>query len=187
MDTQKVMVGEYLGTIEEFMPGEGTYSEDGKIYSAVIGYKDVDPSKHVAAVHGMKLPSLKIGQMVFGEVAGFRTNMVTVIAGKILGQKGVIDEKTTIYVSNIADSYVDKPEDYFGIGDIVKVKIIKMDANLIDVSTKGNELGVVKAYCKNCRHAMVISKKQPDKLQCPSCNRIEKRKMASDYGNVSEY
>jgi exosome complex component CSL4 len=187
MDKQKVMVGEYLGTIEEFMPGEGTYSEDGKIYSAIIGYKDVDPGKHVAAVRGKTLPSMMIGQTVFGEVCGFKTNMVTIIAGKIVGQKGVIDEKTTLYVSNIADSYIDKPEDYFGIGDIVKAKVIKMDANLVDVSTKGEDLGVVKAFCKNCRHPLTISKKQPDKLQCPSCSRIEKRKMAVNYGNVSEY
>ncbi|MFH0862485.1 MAG: exosome complex RNA-binding protein Csl4 [Candidatus Altiarchaeota archaeon] len=181
----KVMIGEYLGTIEEFTPGKGTYAEDGKIYAAKIGLKAVDANKHVAEVKGKDLPFIALGQTIFGEVAGFRTNMVTVIAGKIQGQKGHIDEKTTIYVSNIADSYVDKPEEFFAIGDIVKAKIIRMEGNVIDISTKG-EMGVVKAFCRNCRHPLVKSNKQPDRLECPSCRRIEKRKLAADFGNVSE-
>jgi exosome complex component CSL4 len=181
---EKVMIGEYLGTIEEFTPGKGTYAEDGKIYAAKMGTKAVDASKHVAEVKGKDLPSLSVGQVVFGEVAGFRTNMVTVIAGKIQGQKGQIDEKTTIYVSNVADAYVDKPEEFFAIGDIVKAKIIRMEGNVIDISTKG-EFGVVKAYCRNCRNPLAKSQKQADRLECPSCRRIEKRKLASDYGNVS--
>jgi exosome complex component CSL4 len=181
----KVMIGEYLGTIEEFMPGKGTYAEDGKIYAAKIGMKAVDPAKHIAEVNGKDLPELQLGQTVFGEVAGFRTNMVTVIAGKIQGQKGIIDEKTTIYVSNIADSYVEKPEEFFAIGDIVKARIIRMDGGVIDVSTKG-DLGVVKAFCRSCRHPMVISQKQKDKLECPSCSRLERRTIAADYGNVRD-
>lgn len=181
----KVMIGDYLGTIEEFMPGAGTYAEDGKIYAAKIGYKVIDPAKHVAEVKGKDLPHLELGQVVFGEVMAFRTNMVTLIAEKILGQKGFIDEKTTIYISNIADSYVEKPEEMFAIGDIVKAKIIKMDNDVVDVSTKG-DLGVVKAFCRNCRHPLAKSKKQKDRLECEFCGRIEKRKIAVDYGNVSE-
>jgi exosome complex component CSL4 len=183
--TDKVMIGEYLGTIEEFTPGKGTYAEDGKIYAAIIGNKAVDAGRHVAEVKGRELPNLALNQVIFGEVMGFRTNMVNVLAEKIQGQKGMIDEKTTIYISNIADSYVEKAEELFAIGDIVKAKIIRMENDLVDISTKG-DLGVVKAFCRNCRYPMRISTKQKDKLECPSCGRIEKRKIAADYGNVSE-
>jgi exosome complex component CSL4 len=181
----KVMIGDYMGTIEEFMPGKGTYSEDGKIYAAKIGFKAVDPAKHLAEVKGKDLPTMSVGQTVFGEVMGFRTNMVTLIVGKIQGQKGFIDEKTTIYISNVADSYVEKVEEMFAIGDIVKAKIIRMENNVVDVTTKG-DLGVVKSFCKNCRHPLVISAKQKDRLECKFCGRIDKRKIAADYGNVSE-
>ncbi|MFH1054650.1 MAG: exosome complex RNA-binding protein Csl4 [Candidatus Altiarchaeota archaeon] len=186
MADDKVMIGEYLGTIEEFMPGEGTYAEDGKIYAAKMGHKAVDPARHVAEVKGKDLPSLKVGQTVFGEVATVKTSTVTVIVGKIQAQKGIIDEKTLIYVSNISDKYVDKPEDYFAIGDIVKARVIRMDPGLIDISTKG-DFGVVKAFCKSCRHPLAKSKKHEERLECPSCGRVEKRKMAVDYGNVSEF
>jgi len=182
----KVMIGEYLGTIEEFTPGEGTYAEDGRIYAAKIGFKAVDASRHVAEVKGRSIPSLAPDQVVFGEVATLRSSMVTVIAGKIQGQKGLIDEKTTIYVSNIADGYVDKPDDLFAIGDIVKAVVIKMEPGLIDISTKG-PFGVVKAFCRRCRHALVKSDKGKDRLKCPACGHIEKRKVADDYGNVSDF
>ena len=182
----KVMIGDYLGTIEEFTPGEGTYAEDGKIYASKIGLKAVDTGKHLAEVKGKDLPSLSIGQVVFGEVMSLKTSIVIVIAGKIQGQKGLIDERTTIYVSNIADSYVEKPEDVFAIGDIVKAKVIRMEQGIVDISTKG-EFGVVKAFCRRCRKALVKSPKDQDKLKCPSCNHLEKRKIAVDYGKVSDF
>ena len=182
----RVMIGDYLGTIEEFMPGNGTYAEDGKIYAAKIGYKAVDPAKHTAEVRGKELPTLSVGQVVFGEVTGFRTNMAQLAVGKIQSQKGFMDEKAMIYVSNIADSYVDKVEDFFAIGDVVKAKIIRMEGGMIDVSTKEDNLGVVKAFCRTCRNPLMISDKQKDKLECRSCGRLEKRKIAADYGNVSE-
>jgi exosome complex component CSL4 len=182
----KVMIGEYLGTIEEFTPGEGTYAEDGKIYAAKLGFKAVDAARHVAEVKGKNLPNLAVNQTVFGEVMAFKTSMVTVMVSKIQGQKGVVDEKTAIYVSNIADSYVEKTDDYFAIGDIVKAKVIRMESGLIDISTKG-DFGVVKAFCRSCRHPLERSQKQKDKLECPFCARIEKRKIAADYGKVSDF
>jgi exosome complex component CSL4 len=182
----KVLIGDYLGTIEEFTPGAGTFSEDGKIYAAKVGVKAVDAKRHVAEVKGRSLPSLAVGQTVFGGVAALRTSMVTVIAGKIQGQKGLIDERTTIYVSNIADSYVEKPEDLFAVGDIVKAKVVRMDPGVTDISTKG-PLGVVKAFCRRCRHPLVRSDKGKDNLKCPACGNIERRKVAEDYGNVNEF
>jgi len=181
----KVMVGDYLGTIEEFMPGEGTYSEDGKIFAAKIGVKHVDPQKHTAQVVGKSIPNLKVGQTVFGEVAAIKNNNVVVIVGKIQGVKGYVDERTTIYVSNIDDKYVDKPEDLFAVGDIVKAKIIKMDSNMIDISTKG-ENGVVKAFCKRCRGSMEKVPDARDKLKCSLCRHVEKRKVSMEYANVSQ-
>lgn len=186
MTEDKVLIGDYLGTIEEFMPGEGTFAEDGKIYAAKVGVKDVDAKRHMADVKGKSLPSLSVGKVVFGQVMALKTSMVTVIVSKISGQKGFIDERTTIYVSNIADTYVEKPEDLFAIGDIVKAKVVKMDGNLIDISTKG-DFGVVKAFCRRCRHPLVKSDKEKDKLKCPGCKCTEKRKIAKDYGNVTDF
>jgi len=182
----KVMVGDYIGTIEEFMPGNGTYSDDGKIFASKVGVKVVDPSRHTAEIKGKELPRLAIDQIVFGEVVGFKTNMATVVVGKIQGQKGIIDERAFVYISNVSDSYVDRIEDFFSIGDIVKARVIRMESGMVDLSTKGQN-GVVKAFCKSCRHPLVVSQKHNDKLECTFCSRIEKRKISPDFGKVSVF
>lgn len=183
MDDDKVMIGDYIGTIEEFLPGDGTYSEDGKIFAANIGKRVVDPQKHLALVEGKTLPSLKVGQTVFGEVTTMKKNIVVVMVSKINGQKGILSEKTMIYVSNISESYVEKPEDYFAIGDIVKAKVIKIEPGMIDISTKGG-LGVVKGFCRRCRGELIPSNKFKGKMECPVCGQLEIRKVSEDYGNV---
>lgn len=183
MKGKKTMIGDYLGTIEEFVPGEGTYSDDGKIYASKMGETVLDKENHSAKIIGKSMPEVKIGQIVFGEVNGFRKNMVTVNVSKIEGIEAQIEVKTNIYVSNISDGYVDKVEELFGIGDIVKGKIIKMDRNMIDISTKG-DFGVVKAFCKRCRLSLIQSDKGEGKMECPSCGHKELRKTAKDYGNV---
>jgi exosome complex component CSL4 len=194
----EVMIGDYLGTIEEFFPGEGTYSEDGKIFAGIIGKKIVDKEKHSMRVKGNIPLELKVGHTVFGEVQGMNRNYVNVIVKKVQGYKGETEIKTGLYVSNISEGYIKEPGDVFGIGDIVKGKIIKIYNELIDVSTKGAEFGVVKAFCKRCRNP--LKKKSEIKrmermrgdndnnsrLVCENCGRKERRKIANDYGDVKE-
>lgn len=177
------LIGDYIGTIEEYVPGDGTYAEDGKIYAATIGNVTMDKEKHIATVDGKVPAEIEVGQVVFGEVMAARKNIVSVIVSRIVGVDRELDTKTGIYVSNISDGYVEKVEDMFGIGDIVKAKVVKIASNLIDISTKG-DFGVVKAFCKRCRHPMVRSEKAKEKLECVSCGHLESRKIAADYGNV---
>ncbi len=184
MSEEVKMLGDYLGTIEEFVPGEGTYSDDGKIYASNIGKAMVDKENHIAKIDAKMPPEIKKGEVIFGDVLGVRKNTVTVIARKIQGVKGDIDAKTSIYVSNISKGYVDKPEDLFGIGDIVKGVITKMDHNLIDISTKEDNMGVVKAFCKRCRHSLDCVDAPSGKLVCPSCGHREQRKVSKDYNKV---
>ncbi|MBD3261483.1 MAG: hypothetical protein GF334_07345 [Candidatus Altiarchaeales archaeon] len=180
-----VMIGDYLGTIEEFLPGEGTFAEDGKIYAAVCGQRTLNPKNHTAEVEGKRLPKLTEGQVVFGEVMTIRKSQVTLLVSKIKGIDTLIDEKTSIYVSNIDDKYVEKPDDMFGVGDLVKAKVIKINGNLVDVSTKG-DMGVVKAFCKRCRNDLIPSKKKKGKMECVVCGHLELRKTAPDYGDIAE-
>lgn len=180
-----MLMGDCLGTIEEFMPGEGTYADDGKIYASNIGIAILDHKNHTVRIEGKIQPELKVGDIVFGEVLSVKKNIITVIVKKIMGFERILDIKTGIYVSNISDSYIDSAESMFGVGDIVKGAVIKIEASLIDLSTKGNDLGVVKAFCKRCRFPLARSEKYRGKMECLSCGHREDRKIASDYGNVA--
>ncbi len=185
MGKNKTLIGDYLGTIEEYVPGKGTYCEEGKIYASNIGEAFLDRDKHIAQVNG-KLPAeIEVGQIVFGEVVNMKRNNITVIVKKIRGVDGEVDIKTGLYVSNISDEYVEKPERLFGVGDIVKGKVIKINSGLIDLTTKG-DLGVVKAFCKRCRHPLIKSKEGKDRLMCGYCGHIGSRKLAADYGRVTD-
>jgi len=186
MENIKVMIGDYLGTIEEFLLGEGTYAENGKIFAARMGERVVDAEKHMVTIVGKKPLELQVDQVVYGEVFGVKKNSITVTIGKIQGFNEALEIQAGLYVSNISDAYVNKPEDMFGIGDIVKGKVIRIESDLIDISTKSAELGVVKAFCKRCRNPLVKSEKVKDRLLCESCGSKEERKIASDYGNVIE-
>ncbi|MEM2917964.1 MAG: exosome complex RNA-binding protein Csl4 [Candidatus Altiarchaeota archaeon] len=183
--SNKVMIGDYLGTIEEFLLGEGTYAENGEIFAARIGEKVVDKERHIVKVIGKKPVELQVGQIVFGKIIDVKKNFITVIIKKIQGFNEELDINANLYVANISDSYVNKPEDMFGIGDIIKARVIKIDIDLVDISTKG-DFGVVKAFCKKCRSQLVKSEKFKERLVCESCGSKEVRKIASDYGNVVE-
>lgn len=186
---KKTLIGEYLGTIEEFLPGEGTYAEGGKIFSSRIGKKILNKEEHLIRVEGKSPFELRVGQIVYGEVSSIRNNSVGVLIRKIQGFKDEgIEIPSSIYVSNISETYVKKPEDAFGIGDIVKGKIIKIEYDLIDITTKG-DFGVVKAFCKRCRAPLkksLTTETFKDRLICENCGHREMRKIAKDYENVTE-
>lgn len=187
-EKNECMIGDYLGTIEEFIPGAGTYAQDGKIFAARIGEKVLDREEHKIRVKGKKPLDLMKGQTVFGEVSGFKKSSVMVTVKKIQGFKEKIGINTTLYISNISKGYVKKTEDLFGLGDIIKGKIMKIENGLVDISTQDFSLGVVKAFCKRCRHPLVKPKdeKTKGKLICQNCGHEERRKIAQDYGNVRE-
>jgi len=186
MKREIVLIGDYLGTIEEFVPGKGTFAENGKIYASITGNVIIDRVNHIATVKGKIVPELEIGQIVFGEVINIKKNNITIIVKKISGYNIQLDERASLYVSNIANTYVEKPEDAFGIGDIVKARVISVNTGSIYLSTKGN-LGVVLAFCKRCRHTLRKMDKRNrygNTLICPNCSYKERRKIANDYGNV---
>jgi len=182
-----VMIGDYLGTIEEFLVGEGTYAENGKIFAARLGEKIIDKEKYLVKVIGKKPLELQVGQTIYGKVFSIKKNLLVLIIKKVQGFNEELEVQAGLFVANISDAYVKKPEDMFGIGDIVKGKIIKIDLDFVHVSTKGENFGVVKAFCRRCRTPLVRSKKVRNKLICENCGNKEIRKIAKDYGNVSKF
>ena len=82
-----------------------------------------------------------------------------------------------IHVSNVRDSYVKRLSDEFRHFDIVKARVL--DTERIRLTTAEDSLGVVKAYCSNCKGELVLEGK---KLKCPVCNMTETRKISTEYG-----
>ncbi|KAA0013349.1 RNA-binding protein [Thermoplasmatales archaeon ex4484_30] len=181
-DGSIVFPGEKVATAEEVMAGEGTYEEDGIIRASVIGKLKIDRKALKAIVQPLtSMPLLlKKGDTVICEVKQIGDAMVIVRILHVAGIKRQIagEKDGAIHISNVSQEFVEDLSKKFRIGDIVRAKIIKAEP-AIQLSTKGREFGVIKAFCTNCRNALI---RKTNTLECPVCGRKEERKVTDDYG-----
>ena len=89
-----------------------------------------------------------------------------------------------VHVSNVSKQYVESLKEGFKLTDIIRAKVIKRVENEYELSTVGPRFGVISADCPIC--GTRLERKGRDLLNCPFCGKKEKRKLASDYGNIDE-
>jgi len=178
-----VLPGEKLSTSEELLSGDGTYEEDGIIRAARIGNYVVDEKNRKAIVKpSTSVPVLlKKGDVVLSEVRMIRSSMVIADVKHVIGKKRQIsgDTNGTLRVSEISKGYVKDPSDVFSVGDIFRAKVTQVKPN-IQLDTKDNNFGVIKAHCFKCRNPLI---KKDKILECKNCGNKESRLTASDFGN----
>jgi exosome complex component CSL4 len=180
--TDIVVPGDLIGASEEYLAEEGTYEERGKIFAAITGKVEINKEdRTVRVLPVMKTPPvLKVGDIVVGRVVDLKNAVVLVDIARIKGQENreiANADQGAIHISNVKDSYVSKLDTEFNQQDIIKAKVI--DEKSLRLSTVEKDLGVVKALCARCRTPLV---RKQHKLECPSCERIETRKISEDYG-----
>ncbi|HEV2520474.1 MAG TPA: exosome complex RNA-binding protein Csl4 [Thermoplasmata archaeon] len=178
-----VLPGELLGTAEEFVPGRGTYEDNGRIYAALLGHPKVDPSDRAIRVDALNaIPNLTENDTVYGRVDEIKAAMaiVTIVAAAPSGRGVPGNPEGTIHISKAKDGYTETLADEFAPGDVVLAKLIQHRPT-IKLTTAPSFLGVVAARCQLC-HALLA--KHGHQLECPRCGHQERRKMAADYGQV---
>ncbi|MDF2955227.1 exosome complex RNA-binding protein Csl4 [Candidatus Alkanophaga liquidiphilum] len=183
METKNLVVpGDFLGTSEEFIVGDGVYDERGKIYAAVVGEVKIE-DKRISVVPRVGTPPLpRAGDIVIGRVEDVKENVVVVSIACIQGCENrsvATSERGIIHISNIKNSYVTNLQQEFAHEDIVRAKVI--DAKALRLSTEQRNLGVIKAICGRCKSSLV---RRGNVLFCETCRKVEMRKIADDYGKV---
>ncbi|MDK2891734.1 exosome complex RNA-binding protein Csl4 [Methanohalophilus sp.] len=178
-----VLPGEVVGITEEFKGGDGTYTVRGDILASRIGTVQINRKKREVSVKPASgiPPVVKKGDIVVGMIINLRDSMalVKIAAIKGYGEREIKDPGiAAIHISNIRDSYVKNIADEFGLGDIVKAKVI--DIENMRLSTAEKDLGVMSAMCPRCGTVM---QKDERRLKCPACGNVEKRNLSSDYGS----
>jgi len=178
-----VLPGDLLAMAEEFIPGEGTYEEGGGIYSSRIGIVLLDARTKKASVHPKTRipPVLKRGSVIIGRVEKIGEQWVEVEIGALRGSENrqpPIPDLGSIHVSDVRREYVKDIKDQFRPGDIVRAKVVNPKRRPIQLSTEGENLGVILATCSNCRTPL---ERDGMRLVCPNCGHIETRKIADDY------
>ncbi len=178
-----VVPGDVLGTAEEFVPGRGTYENNGRIYAALLGHARIDPKSRsvtVRAVHGV--PELNEGDLVLGRVEELKSAMaiVSVLASSPSGRTVPGNPEGTIHVSKVKDGYTESLGQEFAAGDVVLARVLQSRPG-VKLTTAAPQLGVVAARCQRC-HALLGFEAHRKELLCPRCGNREQRKIARDYG-----
>jgi len=178
---QFVLPGERLGVIEEFIADAGTYVKDGVIYSKVVGRALLDfPNKRVSVyslVRGVTVP--KIGSIVVGQVANVQKQNAFVHMYEIDKTQLSGFFSGILHISDVQLRYVDSMFSVCNPGDIIRAKVISEKNGTYHLSTKDRNLGVVYAFCSQCGYMLELRRQR---MCCPRCGKIEKRKTALDYG-----
>jgi len=178
---QFVVPGQKLGVIEEFIPNSGTFVENGVIRSKNVGYMLMDfANKKVSvypAARNLNVP--RVGSIIVGNTTGVQSSLA-IIRIKKVGSKIISGYFTgVIHISDVSFRYTDSMFESFKLGDLVRAKVISDKNHTYHLSTKGEKLGVVLAYCSQCGNVLSLKGRG---LRCEACGNVERRKIASDYG-----
>ncbi len=178
-----VVPGDFLATTEEFVPSEGAYEERGKIYSSCTGVVLVDvQTKHISVFsRTLGPPALERGDMVVGRIEEVRDQSANVYIGVLRGREDrelPLPNMGTIHVSQVHTAYVKEMRHQFKPGDIVRAQVLNARREPVQLSTAGDDIGVIVAACSRCR---TLLEREDSKLRCPECGNLEFRKLASDY------
>jgi exosome complex component CSL4 len=187
-DGDIIITGDYLGVVEEFLPDkQSTFTKEGKIYATKTGLITVDNKERKIEIstHQEKdRKVVKIGDTVIGVILFLRLYSVGIsfytINKKIHFNSSYFGN---IHVSQISNKYVEKIHDAFQITDIVRARVVQQEINEYKLSTTGKHLGVIYADCSIC--GVPLTKIGYNKLKCERCGNVESRKLATDYGNVT--
>ncbi|RLG71514.1 MAG: RNA-binding protein [Methanobacteriota archaeon] len=180
-----VLPGDFIGVSEEFIPGEGTYEEDGMIHSSIIGILILDEKRGVVSVFPKTSvpPTPQRGNVVVGQVVNNKGQMVVLDLIRLHGieeRPFPIPIQGSIHISKISSGYTQDITREYKIGDIVRAKVISHHTSPIQLSTIDPDLGVIKANCSSCRTPL---KRERNHLLCPNCGNRETRKLSTIYGS----
>ncbi|MFX0068666.1 MAG: exosome complex RNA-binding protein Csl4 [Candidatus Hodarchaeota archaeon] len=175
-----VLPGDKLGVIEEFVPGSGTYQEDGVIYAAAVGTILIDIKKKKVIVSPYVKPILpRKGDIVLGLIEAVEGKRAYVTIAMIGEEALPYPFSGIIFVRQATGRFLETIYEAFAPGDIVKAVITDEENGMYKLSTADEDLGVTQAFCSKCGAEIV---KKQKRLKCSSCGSIEQRKVVGDYG-----
>ncbi|MCW3979419.1 MAG: exosome complex RNA-binding protein Csl4 [Candidatus Bathyarchaeota archaeon] len=181
MKDRDVYPGEKLAVIEVLHDGTGTYQQEGEVRSAELGKAHFNLEKRLVEVE-KKTKELVLpveGLEIIAEAGSVMRRDARVDVFVIDGKRVYKPYTGVIHVSDASKDYMKDMGMAMRNGDIVKAKIINTKNRIIQLSIASPEYGVVYAYCSRCG---ALLEQRGNRLHCPKCDRVERRKTAKTYG-----
>ena len=177
-----VVPGDEIGVIEMYFPGKGTYERDGKIYASTLGVLQINKKDRIISVKSKKTPIPEPDDIVIGRVDTIKKQVAIVD----INNNNRFDARSTfsadLHISNVSKSYIDNISDVFKPYDVIRAKVINNKDTFFQITTASSSLGVILAFCTICGSVLELRGKN---LFCKTCNRLEQRKIAKDYGSMT--
>ncbi len=174
----KVIPGEFLSIEEELASANGTFTENGNVYSTVIGTRKDDNDKRTVAVQpATNVKLISKGDEITAIVQDIYEQIALIQFTPTNGKQRIAYGNSYGYlrISELAGGYVEQFRDLVKIGDILKARVAEVKDMGIYITIKDSDLGVIKAYCSHCRHELTMQQASPF-MTCPKCKNRERRK-----------
>ena len=176
----RVVPGDKIAVIEEFLPDENCFEDDGSIIAKVVGEVIKDSKSHKITVRPSKEHfSLNKGDIGFGRVEFVKKQVASVDIVKINDKNIAKPINSILHVSEASRRFVRNMYEVTRPGDWIKFRITRTEKPIY-ISFIGEGLGVVIALCNHCGHELVSIRR--DTLECPNCKFVQGRITSKMYG-----
>jgi len=176
----RVVPGDKIAVIEEFLPDKNCFEEDGSIIAEVTGEVIKDSKSHKIAVKPSKEHfSLNKGDIGYGRVEFVKKQVASVDIIKINNVNVAKPINSILHVSEASRRFVRNMYEVTRPGDWIKFRVTRTEKPIY-ISFIGEDLGVVIALCNHCGHELVFFRR--NSLKCLNCNAVQGRITSKMYG-----
>lgn len=180
-----VLPGDKIAVIEEFLPDETCYEQDGGIYSKILGRVVTDPKKHkISVIPKNPYLEVKIGDIGMGRVEFIKKLIASVDIYRINQKSIPLPIGAVLHIREASQRFVRSMYEVTRPGDWLKFRVIRTNKPVY-ISLVGDKLGVIISYCIQCGYELKY--KRRNTLECPNCELIQPRITSRQFGNPLNY
>ncbi len=179
---RKTMPGEALAVVEEFEPGEGTYSNGDSVRAAAVGIAEFDLKQRKVIVKSpVKKPALPTkGDSVEGLVESAQSNVINMRILRINGKPS--DANFTGMLSTRQDPQRrGRRITVAKVADLMRATVYSTKNAIIHLALERDNDGVLSTVCSICGGGVV---RINDRVKCKECGYVDERMLAPDFRGV---
>ncbi len=175
-----VLPGDKVAVIEEFVPDDSCFEQEGVIYSTFLGKVIPDSKKHKISVQPkIKYKEIKVGDVGIGRVLFVKKQIASIDIYYINDEFMGVPVSSILHVSEASRRFVKNMFEVTRPGDWIKFRVTRT-VKPVYVSLVGHDLGVIVAYCIQCGYELEF--KRRNTLQCPNCDFLQPRITSRSFG-----
>jgi len=179
---KRVLPGDRLASIEEFVPGSGSVATGESIVSTMVGEVSTDMKNRVMSVKPIAthVGMPKLGDSVEGVVQSAQPSIVQV---RIDAINGVPNQKEFTGMLSLRDDRRRRATSPIKPGDLLRAKVVSTTNAIFHLGIEGPETGVLFTVCSNCGGNVVALSR--DRVKCRECGWVDDRLLSEEFVKLS--